>query len=246
MIQPGIGDPCKMMRFRHFLAYVAVGMACGIIAMPADAAIETFTANYGTSSSPLPLDTTQSLSLNTFNPALGTLTGITINLYSEDTLQTEIVNMTSGALPYSMAGTTVPITVTALNGLTTSASASDGPFQGTAAGMATTLDGGPPPIAANNSATVPSSDFSLYEGSGPQTFNVSVLVGEPFVEGSGASLLFGGLGNSYGSVEVVYDYSPVPEPATGWAGLAAVISCCGFGAAKRLRRLGMARVAFPC
>jgi hypothetical protein len=234
-----------MMKFRHTLICFALGAACATIATPVEAAVETFTADYGSSSSPLPLDSTESVSLNTFNPALGALMGITINLYSEDTLQTEVVNLTSGALPYTLAGTTVPVTVTALNGLTTSASATDGPFQGTAPGMATTLDGGPPPIAANNSATVAPGDFSLYEGTGPQTFSVSVLVGEPSVQGTGASLLFGGLGNSYGSVEVVYDYCPVPEPAAGWAGLAAVISC-GIAVFNQVRRRGLDGVTPAC
>jgi hypothetical protein len=212
-----------------------LAFAGALAAIPASAAIETFSADYGSAASPLPLDSSQNVTLGQFNTSLGALDGITIELLSEDTVQTEILNSTAGSLPYTSASTAVPIGVTALNGLTTTVSATAGPFAGTAPPQSVTVDGSSSPISLNSSANVPSSDFGLYEGSGPQTFNVSVLVGEPFIEGSGASLAFAGLGSSYGTVEVIYNYSAVPEPRNTWAGLAA-LGFCGIVGARRLRR----------
>lgn len=235
-----------------------VTIAGAIAAMPVRAAMETFSAAYGSATSPLPLDGSQNVSLGTFDTSLGVLDSITIELQSEDTVQTEILNLTTESLPYTGASTTVPIGVTALNGLTTSVSATAGPFAGTASAQAatkdgsvssmlfgglvlgatvvsTTVDGSSSPMSLNSSVNVPASDFGLYEGTGPQTFDVSVLVGEPFVEGSGAGLAFAGLGSSYGTVEVIYNYAAVPEPGNLWAGLAA-LGFCGIVAARHHRR----------
>jgi hypothetical protein len=205
------------MKRRLFLISLAMTVALAGVAMPAEAAVEMFSADYGSAGSPVGLGTTEDLSLGKFDTSLGTLDSITIDLFSENTVQSEIINFT------------------ALNGLTTSVTASAGPFSGTASARSVTVDGSSTPTSANSSAAVAPGDFPLYEGVGPQTFDVSVLVGEPFIEGSGACLAFAGLGSSYGSVEVIYSYASVPEPGTGWAGFAASVFS-GIWGFARLRR----------
>jgi hypothetical protein len=224
-----------MKKTKQFLAHLAVGTAWAGMALSASAAMEMFTADYGSAGSPLQLDASETLSLNKFDTSLGTLEGVTVDLLSQNSVQTEIFNYTSDGLPYSAASTTVPVSVTALNGLSTSTSASAGPFSGVVPAMSMVVDGGSSPIAATSSAAVSPGDLSLYESAGPQTFDVSVLVGDPFVQGSGARLAFEGLGNSYGSVEVIYSYAAVPEPPAAWAGLAATV-CCGLAAVRQIRR----------
>jgi hypothetical protein len=223
------------MKRRLFLISLAMTVALAGVAMPAEAAVEMFSADYGSAGSPVGLGTTEDLSLGKFDTSLGTLDSITIDLFSENTVQSEIINFTTGNLPYTSTSTTFADTVTALNGLTTSVTASAGPFSGTASARSVTVDGSSTPTSANSSAAVAPGDFPLYEGVGPQTFDVSVLVGEPFIEGSGACLAFAGLGSSYGSVEVIYSYASVPEPGTGWAGFAASVFS-GIWGFARLRR----------
>jgi hypothetical protein len=223
-----------MVKKRPFLILLAIAGALAGAAMPAAAAIEVFSASYGSSGSPLPFGGDQSLSLNKFDTSLGVLTDITIDLYSEDTAESEILNCTPGNLPYSAATTTIPVVITALGGLTTTLSATAGPFSGVAPARSVTVDGGPSPINVSSSVDVALGDFAAYEGLGSQTFDLSVLIGEPFIEGSGANLAFAGLGSSYGSVEVVYGYTSVPEPGNGWAGLVAA-GLCGIAVASRLR-----------
>ena len=136
-----------IMKIRPFLATLAIAASLTAAAMPAGAAMLIYSANYGSPSSPLPVGGNQNLSLGTFDPSLGTLTGVTISLFSEDIVESEILNFTTGNLPYTAASTAVPVTVTALNGLTTTVTAIAGPYAGMARAQSETVDGELPPSA---------------------------------------------------------------------------------------------------
>jgi hypothetical protein len=205
---------------------------------------ETFSANYGTGSSPLVGGDSEDLSLSEFNPALGTLTGVTLTLISNDTIESEVINLVGQHCQnYTDATAMLPVSVTGLDGLTTTATGEAGPYSGMAKGpQFTTTVAGTAQVTTTTSAEAASGDFALYEGSG-QTFNLDVQVGNGVYSGSSApnSVAFFGTGYSCGKVEVTYDYinggngfSCIPEPGTFAAGLGA-LGCCGLGLIRRAK-----------
>jgi hypothetical protein len=208
-----------MLRKKSLQVLLAIAACWAGASRPAGAAVEVLSDSYGSRHSPLTAGESEELSFGTFNTSLGTLESITIDLFSHDTVRTETRYFTTCTEPYRDSRATIPITVTALDGLAFTTFATAGSSR---------------PVRSDASVNVPLGDFSLYESSGPQTFDVSVAVGEPFIHG-GSGPTFEGTGTSYGTVDVIYTYSPVPEPPTGWAGLAAT-TVCGIGAVQRIRR----------
>lgn len=125
---------------------LGIVVAVAALAQSASAAIqEEFVADYGSSCSPLALGSTETLSLNRFDTSLGSLTGVTIRLYSYDTISSVVFNATGRRAAYSGATATVPVTVTAsdaldaLNGLVTTATGTAGPFAGISTGSRSDL-----------------------------------------------------------------------------------------------------------
>ena len=180
------------------------------------AAIQTFSADFGSSGSPLGIGGSQILSLEKFNPSLGTLTGATLSLLSHATVESQVLNFSQLAQQYSAAMATVPVGVTALGGLTFSSTPTAGPFSGTVPGPKfNVVVAGSASVFSLSTATVAVPDLILYQGSGGQSFDV--LVGLASGIYSGVSLgpvFFGGDGTAYGTVAIEYTYSPVPEPGT--------------------------------
>ena len=61
---------------------------------------------------------------------------------------------------------------------------------------------------------------TLYQGLGSQSFDVTVALSPGVYSGvSTGPVFFGGQGSAYGTVEIEYNYSPVPEPETLLSGL---------------------------
>jgi hypothetical protein len=217
---------------RCILTFAAAAAGFGI-GQPAEAAVEgtmteTFSATYGTSVSPLMNGTSEELALNDFDPMLGTLMGVTLTLISNDTIESDVINLTGQPVNFTGASATLPVTVTGPNGLTTKATGVAGPFSGTANGRQfTTTVAGISQVTETSRATVTPEDFVLYQGNG--TFSVDVLVGNGIYSGSSAAAMaaFFGTGNSSGTVEVTYDYASAfaPEPGTLMAGLGALVFC---------------------
>ena len=186
--------------------------------------------------SPLADGDNENLTLDKFDPSLGTLTGITLTLISHDTIESEVIDLTGQNQAYSDATATLPVTVTALDGLTATATGAAGPFSGVATRpQFSTTVAGTSQVTAITSANVASGDFILYEGAG-KTFDVNVLVSDGVYSGSsiGGAVAFFGTGDSCGTVDVAYDYSPVPEPGTLAAGLG-LLGYCGVSLVRRIR-----------
>ncbi len=234
------------MKERGILIPVFVAVAWAAAAMPARAAVETFMAYYGSSSVPLVVaddgQTTFPIALNLprFDPSLGTLTDIILTLSSTDIVGSEVKDITGSAQSYSgarVSGATV--TVTGPNLLQTSSSPlGAGPFSGTVAPYSVVHAGSTTGVAPASTTPVQPSDFDNYTGSGMVSVGLSASTSAALSSGSGAgdpSPFFGWYADSYGSVEIEYDYVAVPEPGTFFAGLAAM-SVCGIESARRLRR----------
>jgi hypothetical protein len=188
----------------------------------ARAAVESVTVAYPT----LDIGANASLSFPMFNPALGTLTDILIQLTSNDTVES-IVYDPNSSLPgyYTGAYATRQITVTALSGVSTTTTLHAGPGSGA-------IQPNSFVVAATQSGTlvsslhVQSSGFAQYIGNGSQTFDLTVQQSAGIYGGSyrspSAQLFFGGDASSFGSVEIDYTYVAVPEMGTAFAGAIAL------------------------
>lgn len=208
----------KIKCFRFGL--LAVGAVFTLVHSSASAALEqSQIVDYGSASDPVAGGNTVNLAFDSFNPSLGTLNEILITLTSVDTVQAEVLNLGSAPGAYSNVMVSGGMeTVSALDGLSTSTSTlSAGPFSGTATGTLTIAGTGSQTLSA--SAQVSPANFSWYTG-GPGTFDVSVITGTATSSGTGGNLAFGWNANSYGTVELDYFYSVVPEAGTLVPGLA--------------------------
>jgi hypothetical protein len=184
------------------------------MALPAYAGTKTLTetANIPIAATPF----TYNFTLPAFNTALGTLTGLDLDLTVTATASVQVDNLDGVSHPFSNATASIPLTVTGPAGLFVTATYNAGPFSGTAAPGLNILPG--TKGTASNSTSVGSADFSHYEGSTP--IALSYLADAPYGSygGSGAPsvLFFGGSASAGGTFEVAYTYAAVPEPAT-WA-----------------------------
>jgi hypothetical protein len=228
-----------LISFAMIAAYAGMSRASDAAveaALDSGAASETFSVNYGMGGSPLTSGDSENLTLADFDPSLGTLTGVTLTLISKDTIESEVINLTGQNEAYNNATAALPVTVTALAGLTATSTGVSGPFSGVATSpQFSTRVAGKSQVITTTSADVATGDIILYEGAG-QTFTVNVLVSDGVYGGSSAgnSVAFFGTGSSCGTVDVTYDYAPVPEPGTLAAGLG-LLGYCGVRVVRRRR-----------
>jgi PEP-CTERM motif len=183
----------------------------GAMAVPANAGTKTLmeTATIPTAPTPFTYDFT----LPAFDTALGTLTGVDLDITSTTTASVQVYNFAGASQTFSNATASIPLTVTGPAGLFVTATYSAGPFSGTAAPGLTTVPG--TTGTASNSTSVPSTDFSHYEGSSPIALSYSADA--PFGDYGGRGVpgvFFGGSAETGGTFTVVYSYTAVPEPAT--------------------------------
>jgi hypothetical protein len=213
------------------------------VATPAQAAMESFTQNYGSSASPLVIsdaavtpytDFPETLSLPQFNPSQGTLTEIILTLSSTDIIGSEVYNYSSSTQSYTGAqALNLSAIVAGPYGLQTSETLSTPGFSGTVGPSSFAHAGSVTGVAADSTVSVPTCSFSQFTGSGLVALNLLAAIPVGAYSGSGQATFFGGYADSFGALEVQYVYTAVPEPGTLWAGLAAV----GFGL-FRLTRSG--------
>jgi hypothetical protein len=216
---------------RYILGFTAASSL--VFATAARADVQDFSVSYGTSNAPLTAAFSGTYTLPTFNTTLGTLTSVSLTLDSFDVVSGEIINLSSSPQSYGGESATLPVMVTALDGLTTTATGSASYGPGTAnAGpyVVTTLSG---QASAPNASASLSSGFSDYEGVFGQNFNLTIAseAGSYSIQNPGGppgSLLGGGGGTSYGTVTVEYDFNPAaptPEPTTlALAGLGGLVT----------------------
>lgn len=215
---------------------VLLVLACPTAAWSGLAAIQTSSAAYGTQASPLSIGDSLVLSLNKFDSSLGTLTGATLRLSSHANVESQVLNFSRLAQQYSAATATVPISVTALGGLTFSTTPTAGPFSGTVPGpQFTVVSAGSAAVFSVNTANVALPDLILYQGLGTQSLDVSVGLASGIYSGvSLGPVFFGGQGSAYGTVEIEYTYSAVPESETLLSGVF-LTAYVGFGLFRQRR-----------
>ncbi len=185
----------------------------GAMVVPAYAGTKTLTEMATIPSAPTPF--TYDFTLPAFSTALGALTGVDLELTSTTTASVEIYNLTGASQAFSNATASIPLTVTGPAGLFVTATYSAGPFSGAAAPGLNTLPGATG--TATDSTSVPSADFSHYEGSTP--IALSYTANAPFGNYGGTAVpgvFFGGSADTGGTFKVVYTYAAIaiPEPAT--------------------------------
>ncbi len=216
----------------RMLICIAVGVAYA--AVSANAAVESYSVSYGSASAPLVVAADGStdfpfpLAVPQFNPSLGTLTGVAITLSSTDIAGPEVFNFTGTYQAYAGAqASDLTVNITGPYSLETSAMLSAGPFSSVGSTVAPYPSS---PVQAGNTTSissdltdVPSSDFASYIGSGMVSMYLDASVPSGSFSGSGVpGVFFGGFADSYGSIEIEYDFSAVPEPGTLAAGVAAL------------------------
>jgi hypothetical protein len=170
------------------------------------------------------------LTLPQFNPLLGTLQSVSLSVDATTVGQVQVINTTSGALPFSNAFTSVPVTVTGPGPTVVTTTATAMVTSGTANPGLNTF----PNVGGMSTAETPVTG-SLIPYMGTSTFGVtlSTTAGSASSGGMGSNgqLFFGGTAKAGGTADVTYTYLAVPEPASmGLLG----IGMAGFFAFRRL------------
>lgn len=215
---------------------------------PASAGVQTFTAAFGSSSDPWPLgapDFPASLALQKFETSLGHLTDIQITLTTDGFLQADLINF-GAAADFFNAQAQEAVTVTAAGGAESIVSLATTPFSGSIAAGAS-VQGPVMLLGGTDVSQVAPSAFSAYEYSGStggidSTLDVNLSAAATY-DGTGPiGLFFGGDASTFGSVEIQYNYTAVPETGMLWADLGLLVcGCAGFSRVSRSRccnRLG--------
>ena len=187
-------------------------LAVGLLAFSGNvfASLSSVTFTYTTPTTLVFSGFTDNFTLPSFNPDLGTLEGVTINLTTVSTGVEEIINFSGRPNPYTGAIASVPLTITGPAGITINTTATAGPFAGTTgSGFGPYLSYGAP-TTSSASANVAPGLFSGFETVNP--VNLSVTVAPPMgsYSGSGQMEAFGGNAEVSGVTSVTYTYAPEP------------------------------------
>jgi hypothetical protein len=163
------------------------------------------------------LPTTANFALPQFSPALGTLTGVSIEFDVQYQGEVDIFNFSGGPQTFTNAfSTAVPINITAPSpggpSLPVSFAVASGNLLSSPA-----LNEFPGPINNTSLFLTPLlADFGPYEGLGNANFSVSYGAGTfgGTTGAPGGTVFFGGDANSSGTAMITYTYNPVPEPSS--------------------------------
>ncbi|MGD0886691.1 MAG: choice-of-anchor E domain-containing protein [Thermodesulfovibrionales bacterium] len=157
--------------------------------------------------------TPYSLSLNSFNIALGTLTDISLTLVTNITPQVQLINFTSSSQNFTNAESTTPFTLTGPGSTVVNATASTGLINGTAVAPQyniSTFSG--PTVQQTQTIDIASAIWNQYEGTGSLAFQAAI---GPFTSSASftpGTLAVGGNGSVNGDVTIDYTYTAVPTP----------------------------------
>jgi hypothetical protein len=191
-------------------ALLGIGLAIGQGA-GAQVIVQTFTVPAG---SMVPL-TNGNFTFDLFDSTLGVLDSVTVALSTSITATVDVFD-TGGTQSFSNATATIPITLTAPDGITSTATAVAGPIGGTVSTIVTQFPG--ITANANNTQNVPGADFSFYEGVGLVTAPLDVTSTNGSYSGTGpanGTIGFGGSATAGATVTITYLYQPagtIPEP----------------------------------
>ncbi len=204
-------------------AAVTVGTGVANAALVTDTQTFSFDGSY-VQSSPY------SLSLNSFNPALGTLTDISLTVVTNLTPEVQILNLTSSTVSFSDAQSSGTFNLNGPGSTVVTASASTGPMSGTAPGPQFTISTFAGTIATQTQTIdLASTIWAQYLSTSPLSFQAFF---GPFTSSSPDGVYaVGGDALVNGNVTIDYTYTEVsstPLPATllllgpGLVGLASI------------------------
>src|SRR5471032_1067496 len=91
-------------------AVLAIGAALVGFAWSAAAQASVISFTHTTTTQAVPL--TDPFFLPGFNPSLGTLTGVTLQLDTTGTAEVDVINISGGPLPFTNATCSIPVTIT--------------------------------------------------------------------------------------------------------------------------------------
>jgi len=205
------------------LTSLVAGTLLSCLVMPASADTESFTAAYGSTSTPLAVngyDFPVILTFPRFDASLGSLTDIQVTLTTTGLLQADVAN-TGAAATFINAEAAGTITVSGPDGAQLSVNLTTTPFSGsiaagTPASPAYSL-GPQTSLSAQDISHVPSADFAAFEASGSGgslQFPLDAAFAGSFSGNGPSGLSFAGNASAFGSVQVEYTYvAAVSEPA---------------------------------
>jgi len=207
-----------MMR-RSLFGSLAAGLLASLaFATPSQAASVTYYSAVVPQQSDFPFSV-DNLTLQQFNPSLGTLTGVTLSVDATVVGYIQVYNSGSQTYSFTNATASVPVTATGPGGATASTVATATLASGTAAPGFNASYPGQTGSSTGTSPPVPLSDFGLYTGTGTftGTFGSNAMggtFGGTGGMGSAGKLFFGGTATVGGTIDVTYTYTvaAVPEP----------------------------------
>jgi hypothetical protein len=188
---------------------LVAGALFAAAAPPAAAAVitESFTAAIIT----LPVPFTQTVLLNTFDLALGTLTGVTLSLTNNTIATIDVFNLNPGARPFNHATASIPVSLTGPDGTVVNVAAAALLPTGLALPGLNIFPGFP--AANTGSQAVPAANFAAYETLSGAAKAFTAASTDGTYGGTSSSLVFfGGAAVSGGIATVTYTYTPTAVP----------------------------------
>jgi hypothetical protein len=153
------------------------------------------------------------LMFNGFDPSSGTLTAVIITGFSTTEAEVDVLNSKANgaALSFTNAAATTPITITDPSGAQISATASVVQASGSVPANTTMAYLGLTSTEAFTPLNVAPASFSYYYGS--PNVNIEYDTSGSQFSGIGSrNLFFGGDATAFSTVELEYDYIPMPLP----------------------------------
>lgn len=157
------------------------------------------------------------LNLPQFNPTMGTLTGVEIQLTSTSNATLTIKNNNTTTQRYS-GSASIPVTVSypvypAPGVLSLTSTATTNTVSGVIAAGATVTRTGLTGTNGPVNAFVSSNAFSYYIGTG-NIGSLTATAGTATASGSGSNIVYGASGSASGNVKIIYTFDTVsiPEP----------------------------------
>jgi len=190
-------------------ALVGMGLVIG-----QGAGAQVITQNFPIPTTSTPF--TDTYTFNLFNTNLGVLGEVMVTLNTSITAEVDIFNSSATTQAFSNATASIPVNLTAPDGVSLNATGVAGPISGT-------VPPGPGVTAfkglttnADVSQTLPFGDFASYEGVGTNTGTVVFTANSGSYAGTSSSaLFFGGSATAGGLITITYLYQPtgtIPEP----------------------------------
>jgi len=176
----------------------------------ASAAVISFSTPFGPASTDF---TIGPISLSSFDPTLGTLTGVKLTLYAAGNFSGTVKNSAPQSETFTLTedfALNIASSTASLNGLTTGFASSQ-TFTDLAAGAAADFG----PFSPSNTSTTDPTNLSAFEA-GPLSFTASTST-STIAKGDGGNVTSRFTTTASGIVDVAYTYNeptPVPEPAS--------------------------------